>query len=107
MNVVTGAEGRASAVLLRGGRPLLGEEQMRLRRGRVDHLVDGPGKLSQALAVIGEHNHSSVFDGPVRLLEGPLVEGAVVTGPRVGITRAVERPWRFRLALPRGLAVRG
>lgn len=96
MNVVTGPAGRASAVLLRGGRPVVGEEHMRRRRGRVDHLCDGPGRLSQALGVTGEHDGTSLLAGPVRLLGSP-VPGPVAAGPRVGITRAVERAWRFRL----------
>jgi DNA-3-methyladenine glycosylase len=98
MNVVTGPEGRASAVLLRGGRPVLGEPAMVRRRGRTDHLVDGPGKLAQALGVTGEHDGLSLLDGPIRLT-GRVPDGVtVLAGPRVGISRAAERPWRFVLA---------
>jgi DNA-3-methyladenine glycosylase len=97
MNAVTGPAGRASAVLLRAGRPLLGEEHMRRRRGRADHLCDGPGRLSEALGVTGEQDGSSLLDGLVRLLGEPAAGAALVAGPRVGITRAVDRPWRFRL----------
>jgi len=102
MNVVTGARGRASAVLLRAGRPLAGEEHMRHRRGRADCLCNGPGRLAQALGVSGEQDGTSLFDGPVWLLTGPAAGGQVVAGPRVGITRAADRPWRFRLILPGG-----
>jgi len=102
MNVVAGRRGEASAVLLRGGRPLVGEEQMRRRRGRADHLCDGPGRLSQALEVTGELDGTSLFDGPVRLLGEPAPGRSVVAGPRVGISRAVDRPWRFRLVEPGG-----
>jgi DNA-3-methyladenine glycosylase len=98
MNVVTGVEGRASAVLLRGGIPVAGEEIMRHRRGRSDHLTDGPGKLSQALGVTGDEDGIDLLgDGPVRLLEGEAPGGRVEATVRVGITRAPDRPWRFVL----------
>lgn len=97
MNIVTGAEGDPSAVLLRGGTPLRGARIMAQRRGRSDHLTDGPGKLTQALAVGGEHDGTSVFTGPVRLLDGPQHAGRISATPRVGISKAVERPWRFVL----------
>lgn len=101
MNVVTGPAGEAAAVLLRSGRPRRGEEHMRRRRGRPDHLCDGPGRLAQALGVTGEMDGMSVFDGPVQLRGEPAPGIVVEAGPRVGITRAVERPWRFRLIDPR------
>ncbi len=105
MNIVTGAAGQAAAVLLRGGRPVAGADVMRRRRGRYDHLADGPGKLAQALGVGGEHDGTSVFAGPV-LLGGDVEAGGVVrVGVRVGINRAVERPWRF--VLDEGPVARG
>ncbi len=97
LNVVTGPEGSAAAVLIRGGIPAEGEAVMARRRGRPDHLCDGPGKLAQALGVTGEHDGTSVDDGPVRLSEGPAAGGVVRATPRVGVGRAVERPWRFVL----------
>ncbi|MEN8233668.1 MAG: DNA-3-methyladenine glycosylase [Actinomycetota bacterium] len=98
MNVVVGAEGDPSAVLLRGGEPTVGADEMERRRGRGDHLVDGPGKLCQALGVDGSHDGTSVVNGPLRLLppEGP-VSGDVRATTRVGITKATDRPWRFLL----------
>ena len=99
LNAVTGPAGRGSAVLLRAGRVLAGEQDMRRRRGRDDHLCDGPGRLSQALGVTGEQDGTSLFDGPVRLLAVPAARGRVEAGARVGITRAADRPWRFRLFL--------
>lgn len=97
MNIVTGEEGDPSAVLLRAGIPTVGSEVMVARRGRGDHLTDGPGKLTQALGVTGADDGTSVFDGPVRLLDRPVVRGTILAGPRVGITKAADRPWRFRL----------
>ena len=101
MNVVTGPPGRAEAVLLRGGVPTLGEEAMRRRRRREDHLTDGPGKLAQALGVSGECDGTSVLTGPVRLLEEGGMEGRVLETRRVGITRSADRLWRFLLVTPR------
>jgi DNA-3-methyladenine glycosylase len=97
MNVVTGPPGEASAVLLRAGRPVMGEEHMRRRRARADDLCVGPGRLSQALGVTGELDGTSLLDGPVRLLGEPAPGVTVLAGPRVGISRAVDRLWWFRL----------
>lgn len=95
-NVVVGAEGEPSAVLLRGGVPVVGIGTMETRRGRSDHLTNGPGKLCSALGITGEHDGTSVVEGPVRLVRGALPRNATIdVGPRVGISRAVERPWRF------------
>ena len=95
-NVVTGAAGEGQAVLVRGGRLVEGLELVVRRRGRTDHLADGPGKLTQALGVTGDHDGTSVFGGPVRLEPGPVPDPASIRAtPRIGITREVERPWRF------------
>ena len=96
MNVVCGEEDDPQAVLLRGGVPLEGLDEMIRRRDRSDHVVDGPGKLCQALGVSGDHDGSNVFDGPVRVGERVL-DGSVETSRRIGITKAVEREWRFVL----------
>lgn len=95
-NIVTGPEGEASAALLRGGAPTVGVAVMERRRGRSDHLSDGPGKVCAALGITGDQDGTSAIDGPVRLIRGVLPEGTVIdSGPRVGITTAVDRPWRF------------
>lgn len=99
-NVVIGAEGDPGAVLLRAGTPVLGEAVMRRRRGREDHLADGPGKLAQALGVTGACDGASVLDGPVRVVGEPPPDVTVVAGPRIGVSRAAERPWRFVMATP-------
>jgi DNA-3-methyladenine glycosylase len=97
-NVVAGEEGTGSAVLVRGGTPVEGVATMARRRGRASHLCDGPGKLCQALGVTGAHDGTSLRDGPVRLLPAPPgPRGTVGVSPRVGISRATERPWRFVL----------
>lgn len=96
MNVVVAPVGTAHAVLLRGGEPVFGHRAMEARRGRADHLTDGPGKLCQALGVSGTHDGTSLIDGPVRLVPGPLPAGYRISAtPRVGISRAADRRWRF------------
>ncbi len=98
MNVVTGAENVPHAVLLRGGVVVAGEAIAAARRGRHTHLADGPGKLTQALGVTGDHDGTSLLTGPV-LLEPTKPPGGsrVTTTPRIGISKAVEQPWRFVL----------
>jgi DNA-3-methyladenine glycosylase len=95
-NVVTGSVGTGEAVLLRAGSPVVGEAAMRARRGREDHLSDGPGKLCQALGISGIHDATSLETGPVRLTLGSPA-GRVMATPRVGISKATERLWRFVL----------
>ena len=70
------------------------------RRGRSNHLADGPGKLTQALGVTGEHDGTSVLHGPIVLgRDGSAADPQQVRAtPRIGISKAVDRPWRFVLA---------
>ena len=96
-NVVTGLEGTARAVLLRGGVPLEGEALMQQRRGRLDHIADGPGKLAQALGIDGSHDGTNVVDGPVRLLPRLGEAPSIVATPRIGVAKAKDRAWRFVL----------
>jgi DNA-3-methyladenine glycosylase len=97
LNLVCGAqEGAAEAVLVRALEPNRGLEQMRARRGaRSDLLLcSGPGRLGQALGV-GPDLDGALVGGARIDLVPPLVPCEVVTGPRIGITRAIERPWRY------------
>lgn len=99
MNLVVGPMGLPHAVLLRGGIPTLGRSTMAQRRGRSDHLTDGPGKLCQALAVTGAHDGTDLRTGPVRLVRGDLSDGSqVLATPRVGVTKATAEPWRYVVA---------
>lgn len=104
LNAVCEPEGVGAAVLIRALEPLRGIVQMRARRGaavlgaRGDReLCSGPGKLTQALGVGLADNGRSLHTGPLRILERG--EGwrrpAIVCGPRIGINRAMELPWRF------------
>jgi DNA-3-methyladenine glycosylase len=101
LNAVSDAEDVGAAVLIRALEPLSGVEAMRRRRGweRLEDLCSGPGKLTQALGIGLHHNGSRLDTGPVRILARPEAERpAHVVGVRVGITRAVELPWRFSVA---------
>jgi DNA-3-methyladenine glycosylase len=88
-----------AAVLVRALEPLTGLDAMHERRGRgrVEDLCSGPGKLTQALGIDLAANATSLVDGPVRTEPRPhaWAEPQVIAGPRIGITRAVELPWRF------------
>ena len=99
LNIVCGEEGVASAVLVRALQPTEGLEEMRARRGVADPrlLCSGPGRLCQALGVTREHDGLSVLEPPfeLRAQQAPV---EVVAGPRIGITKAVDRPWRYGLA---------
>ena len=94
VNIVTGPEGQAQAVLLRGGEPVEGASTMAERRGRADHLTDGPGKLGQALGLTTEHSGIPIDGDRIELRRGAPPASFIAT-PRVGITKAVDRPWRF------------
>jgi DNA-3-methyladenine glycosylase len=99
LNAVAEGEGVGAAVLIRALEPLDGVELMRQRRGlqREEDLCSGPGKLTQALGIGLSLNGSSLVDGPIELLthEPGARAPRVVAGERIGITKAVELPWRF------------
>ncbi len=104
LNAVCEPVGDAAAVLIRALEPTAGLGRMRTRRGgRPDaDLCSGPGKLTEALGIGLDSNDADLAANPFLLLSpepGKRVE--IVTGPRVGITKAVERPWRFSLAASR------
>jgi DNA-3-methyladenine glycosylase len=98
-NIVTGADGEGAAVLLRAVAPLDGIDLMTERRRGRRPLADGPAKLCQAFAIGPSHNGVDVcrgsgvglFDDGVPPPDDPVV------GPRVGITKAIDVPWRFRV----------
>jgi DNA-3-methyladenine glycosylase len=101
LNAVAEPEGVGAAVLIRALQPVAGVARMHERRRlpAVRDLCSGPGKLTQALGIGLEHNGTDLARGPVRIHPppaGPRV--ALATGTRIGITRAVELPWRFCVA---------
>lgn len=98
-NVVCCEEGVGAAVLLRALEPTAGLDAMRARRGLDDVrlLAVGPGRLTQALGITGAHDGLDLLASPftVRSSETSV---DVVASPRVGITRATDRLWRYSLA---------
>jgi DNA-3-methyladenine glycosylase len=99
LNFVCEEEGVASAVLIRALEPVHGIDVMRERRGLDDLrlLCAGPGRLCQALGITGEHDGLPLDEPPVELLARE-TEPDIVVGPRIGITQAADRPWRYGLA---------
>jgi DNA-3-methyladenine glycosylase len=99
LNAVAEPEGSAAAVLIRALEPRWGVDEMRRRRRRpeVRELCSGPGKLTEALGIGLEMNGAPLSSSPFELgPRGAEWEGVrVATGPRIGISRATERPWRF------------
>lgn len=99
LNFVCREEAHGAGVLIRAIEPLAGLDLMRARRGVENDrlLCSGPGKLCQALGVSRLHNGMALALPPFELAAAPEpVE--VVAGPRIGISKAMEVPWRFGLA---------
>ncbi len=98
-NVVTGAAGDGQAVLLRAVHPVDGLELMRVRRERPDpELANGPGKLTQALGIGADHDGLDLLSSQISIVDdGVCPPSTPLIGPRVGITKAVQTPWRFRV----------
>jgi DNA-3-methyladenine glycosylase len=95
-NVVVGPEGIPSAVLLRAGEVVDGVGPARDRRGSTDRdLARGPARLCQALGLDLTHNGTDLTSGRLTLDLGSPYSGLVRTGPRVGLRKAADRPWRF------------
>ncbi len=107
-NAVAEDEGVGAAVLIRALEPLEGLELMRERRGlqRAEDLCSGPGKLTQALDIELDLNGSDLLGGPIAIepprpgWEAP----ELLVGPRIGITKAAELPWRFCAAGSRSVS---
>ncbi len=98
-NAVCECPGVGAAVLIRALEPIAALDAMRERRGvhAAAQLCSGPGKLTQALAIELEHNGTDLARGPIRI--GPRPPGwedvGIVSGTRIGITKAAELEWRF------------
>ncbi len=96
LNVVCHPEGVGGGILLRAGEVVEGVEVARERRGGQRHLARGPGRLGQALAVTMADSGTDLRAGRLRLEPGSPVT-AVAHGPRVGVSKAADRQWRFWL----------
>lgn len=113
-NVAAAPAGRGSGVLLRSGQVIAGAELARQRRGPETtdrNLARGPGRLTQALGITRSDNGTDVLtmdhpegdkgvEEPAAIQLGPGTEpiGAIANGPRVGVSKAADRPWRFWIA---------
>ncbi len=98
LNFVCEPKGSASAVLIRALEPTAGLRAMRRRRGTADErlLCSGPGRVCAALGVTGAHNGLALDAPPFEIFaRTDAVE--VIAGPRIGITKAAEKPWRYGL----------
>jgi DNA-3-methyladenine glycosylase len=99
LNLVCGGAGVPEAVLIRALEPTARLDLQRTRRGAADvrALCSGPGKLCQALGITREHDGLALDTPPFELVEREEVP-EIVTGPRIGITRATELSWRYMSA---------
>lgn len=97
LNAVAEPAGEAAAVLIRALQPTHGLERMRERRGdKPDaELCSGPGKLTEALGIDLGVNEADLCREPFLLTPPTDEPPRIITGPRIGITKAVEQPWRF------------
>jgi DNA-3-methyladenine glycosylase len=98
LNLVCQPKGSAAAVLIRALEPLTGLAAMRRRRGMDDErlLCAGPGRVCEALGVTAAHNGLALFKPPFEIFKR-MQAVEVVTGPRIGLTKAVDKPWRYGL----------
>ncbi|MFS2005002.1 DNA-3-methyladenine glycosylase [Duganella sp. CT11-25] len=109
LNFVCREAGHGAGVLIRALEPLAGVDLMRERRGlgagSERLLCAGPGRLCQALGVTRAHNNLALAESPFQLVARDQAEAVeVLAGPRIGISKAVELPWRFGLAGSRFLS---
>jgi DNA-3-methyladenine glycosylase len=98
LNFVCEPKGSASAVLIRALEPTAGIPTMRRRRGIAEErlLCSGPGRLCEALGITDAHN-GLALDRPPFAIFARADAAEVIAGPRIGITKAVEQPWRYGL----------
>jgi DNA-3-methyladenine glycosylase len=98
LNIVCREDGHGAGVLIRAIEPLAGLDRMRERRGLDDLrlLCAGPGRVGQALGITHAHNGLSINTPPFELMPAS-GRPRVISGPRIGISKAVDQPWRFGL----------
>jgi DNA-3-methyladenine glycosylase len=96
LNFVCEPKGSAAAVLIRALEPTEGLKAMRRRRGMADErlLCSGPGRLCEALGITHNQNGLALDEAPFELF-ARTGDVEVVSGPRIGITKAVDLPWRY------------
>ena len=98
LNFVCEPKGSASAVLIRALEPQAGLATMRRRRGMRDErlLCAGPGRLCEALGITAAHNGMALDQPPFAIFPRPQTVD-VISGPRIGLTKAIDKPWRYGL----------
>ena len=109
LNFVCREAGHGAGVLIRALQPTQGIETMRERRGLHDErlLCAGPGRVTQALGVSDAHYGLALTRPPFRVLAAPADSAALIlAGPRIGVSKGVDTPWRFGLAGSRYLSRR-
>jgi DNA-3-methyladenine glycosylase len=110
LNVTAERPGTAGAVLLRALEPLAGVDVMRSRgdRGPEARLLSGPGKIGRAFGLTLQDNGRDFTRGPLGIAAGtPITNGEVRASPRIGISRAVDLPYRFAVIGSRSVSARG
>jgi DNA-3-methyladenine glycosylase len=99
VNVVTEPEGTGGAVLVRAVEPVQGRDRMQSLRSagrREVDLTNGPGKLAEAFGIDGDQHGTDLTAPPLYFAEGnPVPDAAVATSTRIGITKGVDREWRW------------
>lgn len=96
-NIVAEDEGVGAGVLIRALEPTEGIELMKRRRGKdnMHDLCNGPAKLVQAMGISKDDYGKPLYEGSLYITEPKLKDIKVVSGPRIGISKAKEKPWRF------------
>ena len=101
LNLVAEPDGSPGCVLIRALQPVRGVELMRARRGsscKLQHLANGPGKLTRALGITRAHNGADVTRGPLVVRQAPCMgDFEIAVTPRIGIAQSAELPLRFVL----------
>lgn len=95
INIVAGPKNRGEAVLIRALKPTRGLELMEKYRKTTSHLADGPGKLVQALDIPSTYSGQKIENTKLELLPPQKAVINIKTSPRVGIKKAIDKPWRF------------
>jgi len=98
LNVVTGPEGQGEAVLIRALEPVAGLDRMQAARGAARDLTNGPGRLCQALGIDREFDGEDLLSSDrLFIMKADAPPERIVARPRIGISQAVDLPWRFIL----------
>ena len=105
-NIVAELEGTAAAILIRALEPTHGTDAMYERRGVADvrALCSGPGKICEALGIELAQSGMDALAEPFELRSPDVGERKIVDGPRIGLTKAADYPWRYCLAGSRFLS---